>query len=138
MSKQPDESIQHNGKRILSLLMVLFVLALGITIGTLISYHVGATGPAIASCRCKTTASRFAGGAFLALSQAFEEVANRNEPCVVNINTEELVTPGQDLDNPMNDILRRFGFNGPLDNTPQLRRSLGSGVIVDPKGLHHY
>ncbi len=133
MSKQPDGSIQRSGKRIFSLLMVLFVLALGITIGTLISYHVGATGPGDSQLQIQNDGKPVAGGAFQALSQGFEEVATRIEPCVVNINTEELVTPGQDLDNPMNDIMRRF-FNGPLPNTPQMRRSLGSGMIVDPKG----
>jgi hypothetical protein len=37
---------QTGGKRLFNALMVLFVLALGITIGTLISYKVDATGPA--------------------------------------------------------------------------------------------
>ena len=33
----------------------------------------------------------------------------------------------------MNDIFRRF-LPGPFPSEPQMRRSLGSGVIVDPKG----
>jgi serine protease Do len=131
MSKQLGESVQH-GKRFFSFLMVLFVLALGIAIGTLISFHVGAS-PADSQLQMQNDGKPVVGGAFLALSQAFEEVANRIEPCVVNINTEELVTPGQDSDDPMNDFLRRF-HNGPQDNKPQMQRSLGSGVIVDPKG----
>lgn len=133
MSKQPDENLQRNGKRIFGFLMVLFVLALGITIGTLISYHVGATGPADSQLQMQNDGKPVAGGAFLALSQAFEGVANRIEPCVVNINTEELVTPGQGEEGPMNELYRHF-LPGPFDNGPQMRRSLGSGVIVDPKG----
>src|SRR5271157_2492689 len=130
MSKQPDENLQRNGKRIFGFLMVLFVLALGITIGTLISYHVGATGPPDSQLQMQNDGKPVAGGAFLVLSQAFEGVANRIEPCVVNINTEELVTPGQEEEGQMNELWRHFGI-GPLDNGPQLRRSLGSGVIVD-------
>ena len=98
MSKQPNESVQTGGKRLFTFLMVLFVLALGIGIGTLISYHVDATSPADSQLQMQTDGKPIAGGAFLALSQAFEEVSNRIEPCVVNINTEELVTPGQGPD----------------------------------------
>jgi len=131
MSREPNEGVR-NGKRLFSFLMVLFVLALGIAIGTLISYHVDATGPGDSQLQMQTDGKPVAGGAFLGLSQAFEEVANRIEPCVVNINSEEMVTPGQD-EGPMNDIFRRF-FNGPFRAEPQMRRSLGSGVLVDPKG----
>jgi serine protease Do len=131
MSNQPNEDVRTGGKRLFDFLMVLLVLALGIGIGTLISYRVNATGPADSQLQMQTDGKPVAGGAFLALSQAFEEVSSRIEPCVVNINTEEMVTPGQDPNSPMNDLFRRF-FNGPME--PQMRRSLGSGVLVDPKG----
>jgi serine protease Do len=133
MSTQPNESVQTGGKRLFTFLMVFFVLALGIGIGTLISYRVNATGPADSQLQMQTDGKPIVGGAVLALSQAFEEVSSRIEPCVVNINTEELVTPGQGRDDPMNDIFRRF-MPGPFPSEPVLRRSLGSGVIVDPKG----
>jgi serine protease Do len=140
MSKQPSESVR-SGKRLFSFVMVFFVLALGIAIGTLISFHVNATGPGDSQLQMQMDGKPVAGGAFLALSQAFEEVSNRIEPCVVNINTEEVITnrsqiaPGQEPEDPMNNLFRRF-FNGPLNQMPEpeTRRSLGSGVIVDPKG----
>jgi len=74
----------------------------------------------------------------LALSQAFEDVANRVEPAVVNINTEEVVKVtqkkrGGQKESPREDPFDWFHqfFNGPEEFT---RHSLGSGVIVDPKG----
>jgi serine protease Do len=140
MTKQPNQG-GLRGKRLLGFLMVLFVLALGIGIGTLISYRVDATGPADSQLQMQSDGKPVAGGAFLAMSQAFEEVANRIEPAVVNINTEELITrremaPDEEFDDPMNEFFRRFGFGGPMGQLPeqQMRRSLGSGVIVDPKG----
>jgi serine protease Do len=140
MAKQPDESGSKR-KRLLGFLMVLFVLALGIGIGTLISYRVDATGPADSQLQMQTGGKPVAGGAFLAMSQAFDEAAKRIEPAVVNINTEELITrrqmmPEEDLNDPMYEFFRRFGFGGPMGQLPeqQMRRSLGSGVIVDPKG----
>jgi serine protease Do len=139
MDKQPNGS-DAKSKRLLGVLMVLFVLAIGITIGTLITNHASATGPGDSQLQMQTDGKPIAGGAYLALSQAFEEVSKRIAPAVVNINTEEVVSnrrpnsSGGDSEDP-NDILRRF-FNGPQSQMPeqQMLRSLGSGVIVDPKG----
>jgi serine protease Do len=145
MDQQPNESVPKT-KRLFGVLMVLFVLAIGITIGTLISYRVSATGPGDSQLQMQTDGKPVAGGAFLALSQAFEDASKRVAPAVVNINTEEVVNnrrqgapvpgaPGQDQDEDQNDIFRHF-FNGPLSQMPeqQMLRSLGSGIIVDPKG----
>ena len=132
MSEQPNESFRSSGKRLFSFLMILLVLSLGIAIGTLISNRVDATGPGDSQLEMQTGGKPVAGGAVLALSQAFEDVSSRVEPCVVNINTEELVTPGQDQEGPMGDIFRFFPQ--PFQMEPQMRKSLGSGVIVDPKG----
>jgi serine protease Do len=124
------------GKRLVSFLMVLFVLTLGIGIGTLITYRVGAVGPGDSQLKIQTDGKPLVGGAALSLSQAFDEVAKQVEPAVVNINTEELVqvqrrrnAPGGG-DDPM-DLFHRFFPNQP---DQFLRHSLGSGVIVDPKG----
>jgi serine protease Do len=143
MDKKPNKSVLK-GKQLLGVLMILFVLALGIAIGTIISNRVNATGPGDSQLQIQTDGKPVAGGAHLALSQAFEEVSKRVAPAVVNINTEEVITnrrqgavpgaPGQEQEDP-NDIFRRF-FNGPQFQMPeqQMQRSLGSGVIVDPKG----
>jgi serine protease Do len=141
------------GKHLVSFLMVLLILTIGIGIGTLISYRVGAVGPGDSQLKIQTDGKPIVGGAALSLSQAFEEVAKRVEPAVVNINTEEVVKltqrrsqnrrgqqqPPQQQNprqrDPMDDLLNRLPFFG----TPELpdqytRKSLGSGVIVDPKG----
>jgi serine protease Do len=136
MGKQPNENAK-NGKKIFTFLMVLLVLAIGIGIGTLISNRVSATGPGDSQLQMQSDGRPVAGGAFQALSQAFEEASNRIEPCVVNINTEEVVTnkrqgvPMPDPNDPMYDLFRRF-YNGMPEQ--EMRQSLGSGVIVDPKG----
>lgn len=133
MSNQPIEGSRNGGKRLFTFLMVLFVLALGITIGTLISDRVDATGPGDSQLQMQADGKPVVGGAFLELSKGFEEVARRIEPCVVNINTEEIVNPGQGMDmGPMEEFFPFFpGLPRP---EPQIRQSLGSGVIVDPKG----
>jgi serine protease Do len=143
MSKQPNERLPGR-KRLFGFLMVLFVLGLGIGIGTIISHRVDATGPGDSQLQIQTDGKPLAGGAFLALSQAFEEVSRRVGPAIVNINTEEVITnrkglsgqgqgQGQDPDE-LNDFFRRFGFGTPQMPEQQKVRSLGSGVLVDPKG----
>jgi serine protease Do len=131
-------------KNALSLLMVLFVMTLGIGIGTLITSRVTAQGQGGSQLRMQTDGKPLVGQAVLSLSQAFEEVAKKVEPAVVNINTEEVVRvaprsrnrnvpPGGD--DPMQDLFHQF--LNPGQNMPEqfTRQSLGSGVIVDAKGF---
>jgi serine protease Do len=135
MGKQPNEDAK-TGKRLFTFLMVLVVLAIGIGIGTLISNRVSATGPGDSQLQMQSDGKPVAGGAFLALSQGFEEVSSRIEPSVVNINTEAMVTnqrqgmQGPDPSDPF-DFFHRFNNGAPEQ---EMRQSLGSGVIVDPKG----
>jgi serine protease Do len=125
-------------KRLLGCLMVLFVVSLGIWIATPIPTLTAATGPGDSQLQIQSDGKPVAGGAFLALSQAFEEVSNRVAPAVVNINTEEVITRSRGLNPDPNDPLlepfRRFGFGIPQMPEQETTRSLGSGVIVDPKG----
>src|SRR5690242_6655649 len=132
-------------------LSILLTLAVGILIGTVISYGVkGKENQNKAS-----DASPLTLPAPKQLSNTFSQIAKQLEPSVVNINTESVIknphrrgnirpAPGNppgggDEDNPFEDFFDRFfgGQGGPGGGAgPNTLRehSLGSGVIVDPKG----
>lgn len=126
-------------------LSILVTLAVGILIGTIISYGVkGKEKQSKASDATPLTIP-----APQQLSNAFSQVAKQLEPAVVNINTESIVQvknprrrgrPGNpdnggDEENPFEDFFDRFfGGQGGPGGGPTRERSLGSGVIVDPKG----
>ncbi len=133
----------NNGSRsrAVSFLMVLLTLSLGIGIGTLVTYRVGAVGSGDSQLKIQTDSKPLVGSAVLALSQAFEEVARRVEPAVVNINTEEVVkvrrgrVPNVSPDEEApEDFFHRFLPNMPNLPEQYTRQSLGSGILVDPKG----
>jgi len=118
-------------------LTILATLALGILIGTVISYNVkGQESKRAADATPLTVPSP------QKLSNQFSEIARTVEPSVVNINTESTVKnphgrgapQGGDDDNPFDDFFDRFfGQQGGGAGTMR-ERSLGSGVLVDPKG----
>ncbi len=138
-------------------LSILATLAVGILIGTVISYGVkgkeGQKGGDVTP--LSMSASTSAGSGFSQqLSNAFAQVAKQLEPTVVNINTESTIKNLQrhrggngggggddeeDNGGGMDDFFNHF-FGGPggqfggQDNGPIRERSLGSGVIVDSKG----
>jgi serine protease Do len=123
-------------RHLVSFLVVLFVLGLGIGIGTLITRQVVATGPGDSQLKIQGSSPAPANSAVQALSVAFEETAKRVGPAVVNINTEEVVRPtgrgGQGRNNPqVPDFFRQFM---PDQGQAFTQASLGSGIIVDPKG----
>jgi serine protease Do len=126
-------------------LSILVTLAVGILIGTVISIGVkGKEGQKGADATPLTLPAP------QQLSNTFSQIAKQLEPSVVNINTESVIKPnphrrgggqGDDDDDSgggMDDFFNHF-FGGPggqfgQDNGPIRERSLGSGVIVDPKG----
>jgi len=125
-------------------LTVLATLTVGILIGTVISYGVKGKEGQKAS-----DATPLSVPAPQQLSNAFSQIAKQLEPSVVNINTESTIKapprrrprPGEpanpDEENPFEDFFDRFfgGQGGPGGGGGAIReRSLGSGVIVDPKG----
>ncbi len=138
--------------RLASVLMMLVILALGILIGSVISNGVRAGQRQVNS----SDATPLSIPAPQQLSNAFTQIAKQLEPAVVNINTESTVEnphvpgrrmrpptgPGDDQDNQgdnsLQDFFNRFFGNpqgpGGFDQGPIRERSLGSGVIVDPKG----
>ena len=130
---------------------ILATLSLGILIGTVVSSSVkGKEGQKSSDATPLSVPSPHE------MSNAFSQIAKQLEPSVVNINTESTVksphrrrgqpqSPDED-DNGgggggMDDFFNRF-FGGPGGQNPfsggnegPIReRSLGSGVIVDPKG----
>ena len=143
--------------RLGSAVLILLTLAVGILIGTVISFGVkGQDRKNISADATPLTVP-----APKQLSTTFTTIAKELEPAVVNINTESViqnphsrgrrgnrVSPpddddngqdngpgGGDQDNPFQDFFNRFfgGQGGGMpDDIPQ--RALGSGVIVDSKG----
>jgi serine protease Do len=128
-------------------LTILATLTVGILIGTVISY--GVKGK---EAQKSSDATPLTVPAPQQLSNQFSQISKQLEPSVVNINTEStiknphrrnrLAPPGGDNNddegNPFEDFFDRFfgGQGGPGGAGPGTLRehSLGSGVIVDPKG----
>jgi serine protease Do len=119
-------------RKIFVSLLVIFTLALGILIGTVISGGVFATKEQAGS-----GATLLAVPEPVQLSGTFAAIAGKLEPAVVNISTTQVIEhskarrprrPGD----PFQDFFDRF-FDQP-DDGPSAERSLGSGVIVDKKG----
>src|SRR5215467_13952436 len=131
------------------LLSILLTLAVGILIGTVISYGVkGKEGQNKSSDATPLTIP-----APQQLSNAFSQIAKQLEPTVVNINTESVIKnphkrrspraepdpDGQgdqngEEDSPFQDFFDKFFGGQGGEAGPIRQRSLGSGVIVDPKG----
>ena len=129
-----------------STLGVLVTLAVGILIGTIISFGVRGQDKTVNS----SDATPITIPAPKSMGNEFSRIAKTIEPAVVNINTEGTIKhpsmrgrpspdnpPGggdDDQDNnPFQDFFDRFfGGQGGPQNIPT--RSLGSGVIVDSKG----
>jgi serine protease Do len=123
-------------------LSILVTLSLGILIGTVISYGVkGKEGQ-------KSDVTPLAMPSPSQMSNAFSQIAKQLEPSVVNINTESTIKNmrrrrgggDDDGDNGgMDDFFNHFfggpGGQGGFGGDGSIReRSLGSGVVVDPKG----
>jgi len=141
--------VQMKSRRWLYSFSIAATLALGILIGTIVSFGVkGKEGQKASDATPLTVPSP------KQLSNAFSQIAKQLGPCVVNINTESTIKSphkrrgGQAPDDDengggnggMDDFFNRFfggpgGQGGPLGGDGSIReRSLGSGVIVDPKG----
>jgi serine protease Do len=129
--------------RIASTLLVLLTLTFGILIGTVVSNGVRGQNSATSS----ADAARLQIPSPQQLSSRFSQVAKQLEPSVVNINTEAAVETsrgprgprgrgGQDEGStPFDDFFDRFfGGQDGSGNAERTQRSLGSGVLVDPRG----
>jgi serine protease Do len=121
-------------------LTILATLAVGILIGTVISK--GVKGQE--SKKSSEAPTPLTVPSPQQLSSQFSLIAKQLEPSVVNINTESTIKSphrhrgvpdqgGGDDQNPFDDFFDRF-FGGPQQQGPIREHSLGSGVVVDPKG----
>jgi serine protease Do len=132
-----------------STLAIVLTLAIGILIGTVITH--GVKGKEQNNPSADATPLQMPSPQ--KLSTAFTQIAKAIEPSVVNINSESLpkkrrpgmgsgsppaMGPGQgdDSQDPFQDFFRHFfgGQGGDDGGVVAGQRSLGSGVIVDPKG----
>jgi serine protease Do len=129
--------MQNGVRRYLAVLAIVVTLGVGIAIGAWISYGAHGAHPA----------SPLAGPRPLAapspveLSNSFARIAEQVEPAVVNINTETTVRIsgrgfGSQGGEPFDDFFNRFFRFGKPGGPPghYQRRSLGSGIILDPRG----
>ena len=131
-------------RQLTSTLPVVLTLAVGILIGSVIS--TGVKGKEAQ--KSSDTATPLTVPPPQQLSSAFAQIAKQIEPSVVNINTESVIKPPRrrrglpqgrdqgDQENPFQDFFDRF-FGGDQGTIPEgsRERSLGSGVVVDPKGF---
>ena len=133
-------------RKVVSTFAILFTLALGIMIGTLISRGVRAAQRQSRS----TEAQEIEIPAPKQLSSIFTKIAKEVGPAVVNINTESTVRPqgqfrrrtppggggGGGQGDQFEDFFQRFFDFGPFGGQQQefRQKSLGSGVIVDKSG----
>ena len=129
--------MQSNLRRYVLLLAVVITLGIGIAIGVFISHgaRAGYTSDALANPHSLAAPSP------VELSNSFARIAELIEPAVVNINTETTVRIsgrgfGSEGGEPFDDLFNRFFRYRQPGQHPQhyQRRSLGSGVIFDPRG----
>ncbi len=145
---------QMKSNRFASTLVILATLSLGILIGTVVS--AGVKGKEKSS---SSDATPLTLPSPQQLSNQFSQISRQLEPAVVNIRTESTIknphrrrmpgspddNGGGDQDNPFQDFFDRFfggqgggqgggQMPGGPDGGDLRERSLGSGVIVDPKG----
>src|ERR1700693_1765102 len=130
-------------------LSILLTLAVGILIGTVISYGVKGQDKKTSS---SSDATMLTVPSPQILSNQFSQISKQLEPSVVNITPESTIKaqrrrrgtpsgPNDDDVNPFDDFFDRFfggqggqgGQGGPGGGSIR-ERSLGSAVIVDPKG----
>jgi len=128
---------RFRANRLAFAVVILLTLAVGILIGSVVSFGVrGQENKSAEATPLSVPAPRQA-------SSQFTQIAKALEPAVVNINTVSTIkaasrrggeNPGDDQGDPSGDFFDKF-FGGSGNNGAVRERSLGSGVLVDPKGF---
>jgi serine protease Do len=118
-------------------LVILLTLGIGVLVGSVVSFGVrGQESKSAEATPLSVPASR-------QTSSQFTQIAKTLEPAVVNINTVSTIKPaarrgggdpGDDQGDQSGDFFDKF-FGGQGSSGPVRERSLGSGVLVDPKGF---
>ena len=128
---KPESGWMQN-RKFLATILIMVTLSIGILIGTVISGHVSATRPILA-----TGATPLELPNPVTLSNGFAAIIKRDQPAIVNISTTQVIERKSQAQprtqDPFHDFFNRF-FDAP-DDGPEAERSLGSGMIVDPKGF---
>lgn len=129
--------------RWVTFLVMLFILGVGITIGTLISVRVDAERGEVEQLKMSTGGKPMSADSQGSLSQGFADVASQLGPAVVSVHTESIMRNAR---NPHQQIIPR-GIPGldlrPFMDVPEVQRvrAAGSGFIVDATGYvltnHH-
>jgi serine protease Do len=139
-------------QKLLSSMLILFTLALGVLIGTVLQTGAKAAKEQVVA----QDATPLSIPNPVVLQNSFSRIAKMLEPSVVNISTEYIPkenpqsrnnlrrrqqpqqrqAPDDDDDNGMQEFFQRFfGGQGPMLEAPdQPSASLGSGVVVDKNG----
>src|SRR5581483_1505231 len=135
-------------QKFLSSMLILFTLALGVLIGTVLQTGAKAAKEQVVA----SDATPLTIPNPVVLQNSFSKVAKMLEPSVVNISTEYIPkqntesrlrrrqqqqAPDDNDDNSMQEFFQRFfgGGAGPMLEAPdQPSASLGSGVVVDKNG----
>ncbi|HVB35277.1 MAG TPA: Do family serine endopeptidase [Patescibacteria group bacterium] len=119
-------------RKIFAALLVALTLSLGILIGSVVSGRVAAKrAPDAADAAVLPIPNP------VRLSSTFSTIVAHVEPAVVNISTTQVIQtplhpgPGAEPGDPFGGFFNRF-FNNP--NAPRAERSLGSGIVLDPRG----
>jgi len=139
MNSKLDELVGRlRRQKLLSLAVILFTLAAGIVIGTVITNGVKARDQVVAP-----GAAPLAIPAPVQLQSPFVPIAKQISPAVVNISTQSTIKqptvrrrqPRNQEPDPFEDFFDRFFNFGPGAPQGDIRqRSLGSGIVVDRNG----
>jgi serine protease Do len=129
--------MQNGVRRYVAVLAIVVTLGVGIAIGVWISYGAHTARPA----NSLVQPPALAAPSPAELSNSFARIAEQIEPSVVNINTETTVSIsgrgfGSHGGRQFDDLFRHFFQFGKPGGPPShyQRRSLGSGIIFDPRG----
>jgi len=127
---------RFRANRLAFALVILVTLTVGILVGSVVSFGVRGQEKKSADATPLTVPP------LRQVSSQFTQIAKTLEPAVVNINTVSTIKPaarggagnsGDDQGDQFGDFFDKF-FGGKGNNGPVHERSLGSGVLVDPKG----